>query len=153
VRDFRKLTIGGVMRDVLLERLAAAGVGRNAYAERLLAHPSFTPEAPPETLTLVKTTLAELGLVEPCSFRDVVARAESRGLRICPLVTAAFLRLDYLDQEPGPYLTVASPPPGTSEEHPTGFYLRNLDGALWLRGYRALDACEWPAGNEFVFRR
>jgi hypothetical protein len=38
-----------------------------------------------------------------------------------------------------------------AENFPTGFYLRNHEGSLWLRGYRSIGESEWPVENEFVF--
>jgi hypothetical protein len=78
----------------------------------------------------------------PCSFQEVVNQASTLGLRICTLCCAAFLRLQYLDQPEGPYLTVASAKPEIDE---------NFNKILWLRGYRATDFCEWPMDNEFLF--
>lgn len=41
--------------------------------------------------------------------------------------------------------------PENDENHPTGFYLRNSDNSLWLRGYRVTGDPDWPTENEFVF--
>ena len=96
-------------------------------------------------------TLSDLGMDNPCSFQEVVNQASTLGLRICTLCCAAFLRLQYLDQPEGPYLTVASAKPEGDENYPNGFYIRNFNKILWLRGYRATDFCEWPMDNEFLF--
>jgi hypothetical protein len=53
------------------------------------------------------------------------------------LYLAAFLRLDYLDQASGPYLTIASIKPEIDENFPNGFYLRSFENVLWLRVYKA----------------
>jgi hypothetical protein len=45
--------------------------------------------------------------------------------------------LAYLDQQHGPYLTVASPELRPGWSTPNGFYLRSLPGGVWLRGYDA----------------
>jgi hypothetical protein len=81
----------------------------------------------------------------------MINRALNHGLRLCPLYLGAFLRLEYPDQPEGPYLTIASPRPENDESFPTGFYIRNIDRSLWLRGYRVEGACDWPQDNEFVF--
>jgi hypothetical protein len=67
------------------------------------------------------------------------------------LFLGAFLRLEYLDQPEGPYLTILSPTSESNENYPTGFYIRNIDNSLWLRGYRSLGDTEWPQNNEFIF--
>ena len=78
-------------------------------------------------------------------------RAIELGLKLCPLYLAAFLRLEYLDQTEGPYLTIASNKPEIDENFPNGFYIRNFENALWLRGYKADGFSGWPETNEFIF--
>jgi hypothetical protein len=34
-----------------------------------------------------------------------------------------------------------------------GFYLRRIQGVLWLRGYRSALEHIWSADDRFVFRR
>lgn len=72
-------------------------------------------------------------------------------LKLCPLYLAAFLRLEYLNQPAGPYLTIASNKPEMNEAYPNGFYIRNFENVLWLRGYKADSFAGWPGENEFVF--
>lgn len=59
------------------------------------------------------------------------------------------MRLECLAQPEGPYLTVASAKPEDDDAYPNGFYIRNNENALWLRGYRADDLREHPKDNEF----
>ena len=103
------------------------------------------------SVKLVKASLADLELSETCSVSEFSNRANELGLKMCPLYLAAFLRLEYLDQPEGPYLTVASLKPIDDETFPNGFYLRNIENTLWLRGYRADGFADWPGSNEFVF--
>jgi len=63
----------------------------------------------------------------------------------------AFLRLDYLHQSEGPYLTIASEKPKGDDDYSTGFYLRNIENTLWPRGYRIKGEAEWPTNHEFIF--
>lgn len=145
---FKQLLIRRCTKEQLLQQLADANIQFNKYAYQLFEYPFCMPEKR-EKAILVKVSLSGLGLKNPCSLQDVADRAAQMGLKPCPLYLAAFLRLSYLDQPEGTYLTIASIPPGNT--YPTGFYLRNHDGVLWLRGYQAIDSCEWPADNEFVF--
>ena len=148
---FKTISIGGITKNQLIEQLVEAGIQFNEYAKILFEHQRFSPINKPEKVQLVKVTLSDLGMDNPCSFQEVVNRASTLGLRICPLYCAAFLRLEYLDQPEGPYLTVASAKPEIDENYPNGFYIRNFNKILWLRGYRATDFCEWPMDNEFLF--
>ena len=92
-----------------------------------------------------------LELDEFCSFEKFSNRATDLGLKLCPLYISAFLRLEYLDQADGPYLTVASNKPENNEDFPNGFYLRNFENTLWLRGYKANGFDGWLGTNEFIF--
>jgi hypothetical protein len=147
---FKEILIGGQTKEQLIQRLMKVDIQFNEYAHVLFKHPSFSPHTS-EKVALVKVGLADLALSNPCSLQDITDRATHRGLKLCPLYLGAFLRLEYLDQPEGPYLTIASSPPGNCPA--TGLYLRNHNGALWLRGYQSVDSCEWPADNEFVFMR
>lgn len=148
---FKEITIGGLTKEQLLQKLTAAGVQFNKYADILFEHPQFSPSEEPKSVKLVKLKSSDLGLDNPCSFKELAARALDKGLKLCPLYLSAFLRLEYLDQPEGPYLTIASSKPENDENYPNGLYIRNFEKVLWLRGYRADDFCEWPPQNEFIF--
>lgn len=148
---FKEISIGGITKKQLLQKLIEGGIQFNKYAEMLFDHPDFSPSEKAEKVTLIKLKLSDLGLSNPCSFREMKDRASALGLSLCPLYLGAFLRLEYLDQPEGPYLTIASAKPESNENYPNGFYLRNFENNFWLRGYRADDYCEWPAENEFIF--
>ena len=150
---FKEIGIGGVTAEELVRRLGGAGIQFNKYAEVLFKHPSFSPTRQIESVKLVKVSLSDLGLESPCSYQDVTGRAAALGLRLCPLYLGAFLRLEYRDQPEGSYLTIASPAAEGDGDHPIGFYVRNFDEALWLRGYRALGDADWPPDNAFIFLR
>ena len=145
--------MGGLSKESLIQRLVDAGVGFNEYARTLFEHPDFVPGLKSERVALTQLSLSALQLNNPCAFSDITARASSLGLGLCPLFLGAFLRLETLDQPEGPYVTIASPRPENDDEYPIGFYIRNVDKVLWLRGYRAVGETEWPADNEFIFRK
>lgn len=149
---FKTLTIGGITKENLLDQLAKQGVQFNAYAKILFDDPGFVVSEKIETVNLVNVSSLELGLTKPSYYNDIVVSAKAQGLKLCPLSLGAFLRLEHLDQAEGPYLHVASAKPKLDEEYPNGFYLRNLENVMWLRGYRASDDWEWPVDSEFVFR-
>ena len=148
---FKEISIGGLSKDQLLHQLSEAGIQFNKYAEILFGHAQFLPSSEIKKVKLVKTTLSELGLDDTCSLDEFSNRASIHGLTLCPLYLAAFLRLEYLDQRDGPYLTVASHKPHGDENFPNGFYLRNFENSLWLRGYQADGFSGWPESNEFIF--
>lgn len=151
MKIFKEVIVGGVSRDGLIHRLVQSGVQWNDYAKILFEHRDFSPDGPVEKHQLVKVRPSDFGLVNPYSLESAVSLGSHLGLRPCPLSLAAFLRLEYLDQAEGPYLTVASVRPASDENGPAGFYLRNFENSLWLRGYRAAGECDFPSDNEFVF--
>lgn len=148
---FKEITIGGIRKEQLLQRLSEAGVQFNKYANILFDQPQFSPSVEAKKVKLVKVTLSALELNESCSFEEFSNRASELGLKLCPLYLAAFLRLDYLDQAEGPYLTIASSKPEIDEGFPNGFYLRNFEDVIWLRGYKSDGFDGWPGTNEFIF--
>ncbi|MFA6238113.1 MAG: hypothetical protein WC635_12340 [Bacteriovorax sp.] len=148
---FKNITVGGVPKEILIQRLIESGVQFNEYAKILFEHQDFSPESPCKNFTLIKMKPTDLGLNNPYSLEDAITLASSFGLLPCPLYLAAFLRLEYLDQAEGPYLTVVSHRPEYDENYPAGFYIRKLDNTLWLRGYGAFGKCDHPSNNELIF--
>lgn len=137
---FREISIGGITKEQLLQKLIGAGIQFNKYADVLFDHPKFSPSEKNEKVKLVKVKLSDFNLSNPSSYQEMVNRASALGLRLCPLYLAAFLRLEYLEQSDGPYLTIASAKPENDENYPNGFYIRNNENVIWLRGYKADDS-------------
>ena len=148
---FKTLSIGGTTKEQLIKQLIEAGIQFNEYTKILFEHHDFCNINKSENVKLVKITLSDLSMNNPCSFEDVKNRSLTLGLKLCPLYCAAFLRLQYLDQPEGPYLTIVSDKPKNDETYPNGFYIRNFNKTLWLRGYCATGVCEWPMDNAFLF--
>lgn len=147
-----EIRIGGRTKDELLAELSQRGVMLNDYARALFADPEFTTANEERTVRVEQISLFEIGLPEGGTFDAIVARAARSNLRLCPLEVGPCLRLAYLDQPPGPYLTVASPEPGPGTGSPNGFYLRHLDDGLWLRGFEAGPENIYPPDfSDFVF--
>ena len=153
MKTFKETSIGGCSKEELLQRLKTAGVQFNAYAETLFRHPDFSPNRAVLKVALVKVSLSDLGVNGACSYATILARAATMNLHPCPLNLGAFLRLEEFELLVGQYLTIASPSLGTDENEPTGFYVRDLDGIKWLRGYRVVGEADWPANNEFLFMK
>lgn len=153
LETFKEISIGGLSKQQLIQKLTSNGIQFNKYAEILFDHPTFAPQNKIERVNLVRVKLSDFDLDNPSSYQELIKRASTIGLKLCPLYLAGFLRLNFLDQTDGPYLTIASAKPENDENYPNGFYIRNHDKALWLRGYRADDFCEWPNENEFIFLR
>lgn len=148
----------------LLDQLARAGVQVNELGRELFADARFLTSASPTLIEVTQVTVAALGLPEGGTFSDLLAAAAMRGLSPCALEVAPHLRLQFTtqaegfvgspvskNQAPPGSLTVASIPVSEDDGDPCGFYLRRIDGVLWLRGYRSWPGHVWSATDEFVF--
>jgi len=146
-----EINYGGLSKDQILEKLKDANIYFNEYAHKIFNHQQFVIDKDIKKVQLVKLKLEDVGLTNPCSYKELVDKAASLDLVECPIDLAAYLRLELLNQIEGPYLTIASQKLESDPDFPNGLYLRNNEGKLWLRGYRADDFCEWPKDNEFIF--
>lgn len=157
------LEIGTLRHRDLLARLRDKGVSLNDSAERLLASNEAHFQQR-DAFWVVTRTVVELGLKDGASLTTVLRRAAELNLALCPLATGPYLRLAYVTQPNAPdsvlsngtapsgSLTVASRPLSEDDDFPKGFYLRVIDGAPWLRGYRASDEYRWSPLDCLIFR-
>lgn len=160
----RKMEIGSYIGQELHEALLQKGIALNEYAELLLASDDLKPSVVPYIITTVTVTPHQLGLTDGGTMPQILAQAKEHGLLPCPLELGPYLRLQFLDQPEGslgkpvrekraPFgaLTIASEKLREDPDFPRGFYLRCIEGTLWLRGYRADDEHQYDAEDAFVF--
>lgn len=158
------MSYGGTPKEALLHRLHDSGVELNDLALGLFADARFTTLVVPAEVQVAEVSVASLGFPAGATFETLVERAAAAGLRLCPLELGPHLRLALLDQPEGatgrpptrgcaPHgsITVASPPFDSNEEVPKGFYLRRIEGTLWLRGYRSWSGHLWSPGDVLAF--
>ncbi len=160
----RTVEIGSVSKKELLRQLSKQNVSLNAYAEQLFADERFTTSDVRRMLLTAELSVGDLGFPEGTTLPQVFEQASKLGFALCPLELASHLRLQYTEQEDGGSLsvpgsnqapigsiTVASEPLSENDEMPKGFYLRKIDGTLWLRGYRCDAEHVWQPEDRFVF--
>ena len=136
----------------------------NASAERLLASDLLVTSITPYPIRAVELTANALGLPQGGTLNEIYESALKLGLSPCPLEAGPHLRLQLLDQAEGhwgkpvrqqraPYgsITIASESLTEDDDFPKGFYLRRIEGRLWLRGYRSLHSHVWDNEDHFVF--
>ena len=163
-KQFRNVSYGGTPKEALLYRLRDSGVELNDFARGLFADARFTTSAVPAEVQVAEVSVASLGFPAGATFELLVEGAAAAGLALCPLELGPHLRLALLDQPEGaagrpptqgcaPHgaITVASPPLDSDEEVPKGFYLRRIEGTLWLRGYRSWSGHLWSPGDVLAF--
>jgi hypothetical protein len=151
----------------LLAQLENASVQFNESARILFAHEKFITSSAVSNVEIVELSVADLGFPpEGATIGSIHERAAACGLSLCPLELGPHLRLQYLDQPEGSIghpptqhcappgsLTVASRELTSDEDIPKGFYLRRIEGVLWLRGYRSGPDHIWSAADRLVFCR
>ncbi|MFZ4616928.1 MAG: hypothetical protein ACOYM2_12135 [Rectinemataceae bacterium] len=158
----RTVGFGGSSKEVLLAQLLSASIMLNENARTLFSSDLFITAASRESARVVEMSVADLGFPEGASFPEILERAQESGLSPCPLELGPYFRLRYLDQReqaeirknraPAGSVTIMSIPLSDSDGFPKGFYLRKIDGALWLRGYTCDMEHRWEPGDRVAFR-
>lgn len=162
----RNVVVGGKSKEQIRRELALAEVRLNALAEALFEDPRFTVSESPHEVECFAVSIASLGHPVGAAIAEACQSADQMGLSECPLELAAHLRLQYTDQAEGavgfPHskhgappgsITVVSPALSPEYETPKGFYLRRIEGRLWLRGYRSEPDHVWSPEDVLVFCR
>jgi hypothetical protein len=162
----RTVRVGGMSKRELLAELQRNDIQLNGYARTLFAHSEFATSPTTSSIATVELAVANLGYARGATFAQLHSRAAELGLALCPLELGPHLRLQFLDQPEGhlgypaskhraPHgsITVASRLLADDHDTPKGFYLRRIDGVLWLRGYRSAPDELWSPDDRMVFCR
>jgi hypothetical protein len=160
----RAVEIGGLTKPQLIHKLREHSILMNESAERLFADDRFSTLDTKHMLETVELTVGDLGYARGATSGEFFARAGQLGLEPCPLELGPHLRLAYLDQPEGSFgspvrqhkapfgsITIASEPLDDDPATPKGFYIRRIDGVLWLRGYTSERTYVWNPGDHLVF--
>jgi hypothetical protein len=159
----RRIEVGGLTKSQLTQKLQQHAISLNEYGERLLAAGEFTTFETSYCLVTVELTVRDLGFPEGATLPELYNQAKELGLDLCPLDAGPYIRLGYLDQAEGNLgnpslheapvgsITIASDIVHQDDDFPKGFYLRKIDGVLWLRGYIADDLHVWNPDDHFIF--
>ncbi|MGG7620772.1 helicase [Bacillus coreaensis] len=160
----RTVDVGGLTKWELIEKLQQTFILINEYGKRLLADDKFTTSEIKYSLPTVELTVGNLGFPDGATTVEIFNRAKELGLELCPIELGPYLRLEYLDQPegssgnplqqqqaPSGSITIASEILTEDDDFPKGFYLRRINGVLWLRGYLADHLHVWNPDNHFIF--
>jgi hypothetical protein len=160
----RKVEVGGLTKTQLINKLHENHILINSYGERLLADDKFTPSDKCYMLQTVELTVRDLGFRDGGTINQIFAMANDVGLNLCPVELGPYLRLQYVDQRegnsgtefqknqaPSGSITIASKILCEDDNFPKGFYIRKINGDLWLRGYIADDTHVWNPEDRFIF--
>ncbi len=160
----RTVEVGGFAKSQLIQKLQQQSILMNEFADRLFADNKFTTSDTRYNLETVELTVRDLGFPDGATMGEIFQKATELGLELCPLELGPHLRLAYLDQPegylgnplkqhqaPSGSITVASEILTDDHDFPKGFYLRRINGELWLRGYRADLLHVWNPDDHFIF--
>jgi hypothetical protein len=161
----RVVAVGGMTKGELLDRLRSNSIALNRYAEMIFDSDCFTTSKEKSRVSTIELEVQGLGFPQGATLADILATAATAGLGCCPLELAPHIRLQYVDQPEGATGQAARPhqtPPGAiiivsapleeEDDFPRGFYLRRIDGVLWLRGYCAPITHIHAPDEHFLFR-
>ena len=146
----RAVQLGTDTKANLYHKLNQEGIQLNPFAEQLFDDKRFLVSATPHSIETIELQVKQLGCLEGATMPQIFDRAKELGLRLCSLEVGPQLRLQYTEQTEGavgkpatknraPFgsLTIISSPIAWDHDFPKGFYLRTIEGELWLRGYSA----------------
>ncbi len=160
----RAVRIGGLSKFDMLSEFQRHGIKLNAAARVLFAHEAFTISKHPSIIQTFEISVRHLGLPFGDSIAQILRDSARLGLFPCPLELGVHLRLQFLDQSEGSRLfpksehrappgsiTVVSSELSSNADVPKGFYLRRIEGILWLRGYYSGAEHVWSPEDRLVF--
>lgn len=148
-----KICVGGLSKRELEAQLHGSGVLLNDYAYKLLNDQGFIVSQTRREVNVAVYTPYDLGMYFGATYKEMVHKAQLIGYQACTLESAAYLRLQCTEQPEGAHLCVSAQPLNSDVAFPKGFYLRNVNDTLWLRGYRASDDFVFPPNYSFVFEK
>lgn len=106
----------------------------------------------PETITLVRLTVADLGFPRGATTEEIYERAKTLGLELCPAEVGPYLRLAYADQPMGEWFYIGMKKITDADGYPDVFGIGRNGFGLWLFGSWADPEQHWDPDCRFVFR-
>lgn len=138
----------------LLDAMRAMGCSIGDAAAAALAQPSMAISSTKSAVELVTLSAAELGFRgETASLRQIYSSAQRLGFKLASAEIAPQLRLQYLDQPIGEFLTIGMAPIHTSTGEAVILTVANGGAGLILIGQDGRADVEIPLTSRFVFVR
>jgi len=162
IREIIDIEYGGLCKNDLLKKLNSSDILLNEFAETIFSSELFKVSNQRQQISIIVTSIKELGFSEGATIPQIERCIKSYGLSECPMEIAPYLRLflknqkeikeETKNQTPPGSLTIFSKPLVKDDNFPKGFYLRKLNGKLWLRGYRCSLDYIWNPNDKLVFK-
>lgn len=158
---FSAIKSEGLNKEQLLQKLKESQTGLNEYAHQIFESDLFQPSLLSYEVNLIELSIAKIGLKEGGNFEDIKKCIQTLNLSYCPLEIAIYARLLFKNQPesegkksnqaPPGSITFFSKPLSKDDNFPKGFYIRNNDGILWLRGYICSEDYVWEPNDRMIF--
>ncbi len=145
-------TIGGKDKKQFLKESKEKKINITDWAKEMMDNKNFATSKKQEKITLIRLTVKDLGFPNSATTQEIYNKAEELGLELCPAETGPNLRLNYLDQPLGEWLSVAMKQVTVSDGRPRVFELIRVGVGLWLYGRWASPGFRWSSYDGFVFR-
>lgn len=123
----------------------------NNWTKSVMSQPQFTLAKVRVEVSLVRTTVEELGFPKGATREEIFTRAKEQGLRLCPPEVGPALRLEYMDQPPGEWLFVAMEPITASHGRQYSFLVAFDHGERWLYVNWNVSGIVRSPENIFIF--
>lgn len=149
-------------KEAVLNILKISNISLNEFAHELINSTSFDLGNLGTTTSIIELKLEDIGLNCGGSFSDIESAISNSNISFCPIELGPYLRLKYnaqieskiftKNQHPDESIVIFSKPIIRNDLYPKGFYLRNYDGKLWLRGYRCSEDYIWNGKDRMLFQ-
>lgn len=139
--------------DDFRKAIKSAGMSIGDWGNDILGKPAFSVASEETEVDLVNVSVGELGFKRGAERRDIIAKALSLGLELCPNEVGPQLRLQYADQPRGEWLLIGMEPITGSGGGLDVFGVGHDDDELWLSGDCGYADGIWDADDRFVFVR
>lgn len=156
-----QIDLDGLSKIDLLARLQSHSIMLNKYADILFSSDLFVPSSEKRLATIIELSIIDLGFRDGANLIEIQQKAKELSLHECPVELGPYFRLQYLDQNeeyentknkaPVGSITVMSKILLDDDDFPKGFYLRKIDGKLWLRGYICSMDYHWNQDDRLAF--
>jgi len=157
------IEFGGISKNILLNKLRESGIMMNEFSEIIFSSVLFQTSTEKQSISIIEASIKDIGFTKGATLSEISERIKEYGYADCPLEVGPYLRLKYTDQKevdsgniknqnPPGALVLFSIPLENDDDFPKGFYLRKMDGKLWLRGYRCSMDYVWIPEDRFIFK-
>jgi hypothetical protein len=130
---WKTIELGGIQTaNKFHNTFQVLGIQLDGPSNEILNSKVFPISGSIKRIDLVNVSTEELGLASSTSREEIIAKALSLGLKLCPPEVGFQLRLQYRDQPNDESLIIATEPFAYSGTDPFMFYITKAEGNPWI---------------------